>query len=144
MIIMENLAPAPHELDDLSLGIKPFTRGVHNGSNTGRLIQGHTLGFDLMMAGLTVTTLSTQYTFSTNKVQILKTSYEAGLMLKATSIVLDITQGTNVPLSIAFRCFCLCRWSKIEAVLVLSVGELAPSIISGILRWIYIQFGRYI
>ena len=141
-VLMGRLAPRPYEAEDLTIGISPFTCGFQNGERDRDIII-RTQNFDLMMQGHTQPTLAEQETFRTKDVPIPRTIYEAGLQIKATSVVLDVVLGTHAPLCAALREFCLSAWPHIEAHLNLSLEDHTP-ILPLILCWVQLEMAAYL
>jgi hypothetical protein len=146
MILQGKLAPPSHEMDDLTLGIHPFSCGYSFGQQ-GTTVQARAQRYDLMMAGLTAPTLAEQDTFSTKEVPIPKSPYTGGLMIKSCSVVLDVVQGPGAPLASSYRSFCARQWPEIEALLILgaeSDPEMATNVVPSILRWIQVHMVHYL
>lgn len=141
-----NVGPASHQIEDLSLGLQPFALGNYIGAPLGDAIQSRAEQYDLMVAGSTAPTLGEQYTFSTKEIQLPSDVYTAGLMLKTTSVVLDVVQGVANQNASRFRYFCRSEWPEMEATLHMAGTEtpgLLAAVLPRIMRWVQIRLVRY-
>ncbi|KAL7574121.1 hypothetical protein ACA910_014808 [Epithemia clementina (nom. ined.)] len=141
-VLMGRFAPRTYEADDLTVGINPFTCGFQN-SDRDRDVVVRTQNFDLMLQGHTQPTLAEQETFRTKDVPLPNTIYEAGLQLKATSVVLDVVLGCNAPICNTLRFFCRDKWPHIEAHLNLSADDHTP-VLPLILCWVQLELSAYL
>jgi hypothetical protein len=141
-----NVGPAPHQIEDFSLGLQPFALGNFVGDSLGDTIQARADAYDLMLAGSTAPTLGEQYTFTTKEIRLPTDVYTAGLMLKTTSIIFDVVQGPENPNASRFRHFCRVEWPELEATLHVASMEtpgLLAMVLPRVLRWVQVKQVRY-
>ena len=141
-VLMGRIAPKTHEMEDLGVGLNPFSCGFQN-SEKDREVVIRAQNMDLMLQGHTQPTLAEQETFKTKEVPVPTTIYEAGLQIKATSVTLDVVLGVHAPLSQSLRRFCWETWPTLEAHLNLSSEDHTP-ILPLILRKIQLEMSAYL
>jgi hypothetical protein len=90
--------------DDLTASINPFTGGFGRGPQT-KHIRVRTEAFDSMARGDTRPTMAEQSLFQTKEVVLPDESYLFQQMIRATSVIIDVIQGTEHPHSVRFREF---------------------------------------
>jgi hypothetical protein len=147
MIRTANYFCEPHELNDLTLGLQPFSVGLFVGDSLSKTTQARAAGYEQMMQGTVNPTLAEQATFVTKEVRIPQDIFTTKMMLCTLSIILDVVQGPTAELATAYRNFCKHSWDEIAVKLhVQSVHNpsLLAQVIPGILRWLQLHIQNYI
>ena len=147
MILNGRFAPHPHQMDDLTVGVQPFTCGYAKGSESGKQVEARAAGFDLMMAGQIAPTLGEQSTFRTSAVDLPTTTFQGMQMVRGLSIVLDVVQGPDAPLARRLREFCAGHLRNLENTLNIQADvdpELGARLMPSILRWFQVRIGFYL
>lgn len=107
MIINGELGPPPHQLDDLAKGVTPFSCGYIKGTAQATTVEVKAQAYDLTMEGQVAPNLAERDTFRTDAVPLPTSIFQTFQMIKACSLVLDVTQELNAPLAAQTRNFCL-------------------------------------
>lgn len=145
IVLHGRFAPRPHEMDDLTLGLHPFTTGYFD-DETGTEVRVRAQRFDTMMNGNAAPSLAEQDTFTTKEVPIPASVFGGGLQIKGCSVVLDVVLGNADPLAASYRAFCTRDWPSMEAILQLCAThdlDISSNVMPGILRWIQVHIGDY-
>ena len=147
MVLHGRFAPHPHQMDDLTVGVHPFTCGYARGSLTGRVVESRTSGYDLMLAGQIAPTLAEQGTFHTASVDLPASIFQGMQMIRGCSVVLDVIQGLDGHLARRLREFCNGSLRNMENTLCIQAdGDpgLASRLMPPILRWFQLRMSFYL
>lgn len=136
------------QLDDLTAGLQPFTCGFGTGPTTST-VQARVDAFDTSMAGNALPTMAEQLHFRTKEVVLPADPFLFQHMLNATSVCVDVVQGTTHPHAQALRNFVtrdvpriIMDVNGLEAADRERMGNIYPRILREVQLTMCIYFGR--
>ena len=112
MILSGKFAPTLFQMEDLTIGISPFTCGFFVGDR-GDAIMARTNRYDLQQSGQTNISLAELEQLATKEVYLPENAWQATQMLEGTSLVLDVLQGPTHYHAQRFREFLSGPWKEI-------------------------------
>jgi hypothetical protein len=144
-MIVSGLVGDAHGLDDLTVGLQPFTCGFGMGT-TSKTIQARVDAYDTSMLGHATPTMAEQIHFSTKEILLPGEPYIFQHMLNATSVIIDVAQGCTHANAIALRRFVkedvpriILDLNSMDEADQLRLGNLYPRM----LREVQLQLGVY-